>query len=53
MREPKRLIGWNGVLTIAMVVVVVLFAGMGFFGYLRYGREVMGSITLNLPKDEM
>ncbi|XP_034238168.1 proton-coupled amino acid transporter-like protein CG1139 isoform X2 [Thrips palmi] len=53
MREPKRLIGWNGVLTIAMVVVVVLFAGMGFFGYLRYGEDVKGSITLNLPAEEI
>lgn len=53
MRNPKRLVGWTGVLTIAMVVVVILFTGMGFFGYLRYGDAVEGSITLNLPKNEM
>ncbi|XP_026291061.1 proton-coupled amino acid transporter-like protein pathetic isoform X1 [Frankliniella occidentalis] len=54
MRNPKRLIGWNGVLTIAMVVVVTLFALMGLFGYLRYGPLVEnGSITLNLPGGEI
>ncbi|KAK3931407.1 Proton-coupled amino acid transporter-like protein pathetic [Frankliniella fusca] len=54
MRNPTRLVGWNGVLTIAMVVVVILFALMGFFGYLRYGEKVqLGSLTLNLPADEI
>ena len=33
----------------------LLFTAIGFFGYLRYGEEVMefGSITLNLPNSPM
>lgn len=53
MREPKKLLGWTGVLNVAMVVVVILFAGMGFFGYLCYGEKVEGSVTLNLPPEEI
>ena len=45
--------GWNGVLNIAMTVVTCLLIAVGFFGYLKYGENVMGSITLNLPGDEL
>lgn len=37
----------------AMIIIVVLYVGMGLFGYLRFGSDVLGSITLNLPKNEM
>jgi len=30
-----------------------LYVGMGLFGYLNYGAEAAGSITLNLPPQEM
>lgn len=54
MRNPRQLVGAKGVLTIAMTIVVILFAAMGFLGYLRYGDAVeLGSITLNLPADEL
>jgi solute carrier family 36 (proton-coupled amino acid transporter) len=36
-----------------MIIIVVLYVGMGLFGYLRFGSDVLGSITLNLPKNEM
>lgn len=38
---------------LAMCIIVVLYVGMGLFGYLRYGDSVLGSITLNLPNNEM
>lgn len=36
-----------------MVIIVVLYVAMGLFGYLRYGHEALGTITLNLPKNDM
>lgn len=36
-----------------MIFIVFLYVGMGLFGYLRYGSDVKGSITLNLPQDDM
>ena len=45
--------GWNGVLNTSMILVSCLYIGVGFFGYLKYGDTVAGSITLNLPVDEL
>ncbi|XP_045534496.1 proton-coupled amino acid transporter-like protein pathetic [Papilio machaon] len=51
MKTPEAFGGWNGVLNTGMVIVAVLYASIGFFGYLKYGNHVHGSITLNLPGD--
>ncbi|RXG62185.1 Proton-coupled amino acid transporter-like protein [Armadillidium vulgare] len=53
MRNPDRFPGWNGVLNSGMTLVLCLYVGIGFYGYLRYGDFVLGSITLNLPGDEV
>lgn len=34
-----------------MVIVALLYTAVGFFGYLKYGENVLGSITLNLGTD--
>ena len=52
MRTPHDLRGWNGVLNTAMVIVTSLYIAVGFFGYLKYGEDVQGSITLNLPVEQ-
>lgn len=49
MKTPEAFGGWNGVLNTGMVIVAALYTGIGFFGYLKYGDRVRGSITLNLP----
>ncbi|KAJ2950819.1 hypothetical protein O0L34_g9090 [Tuta absoluta] len=51
MKNPQRFLGCPGVLNVAMVIVISLYAVFGFFGYLQYGEDVKGSITLNLPQD--
>ncbi|XP_013187317.1 proton-coupled amino acid transporter-like protein pathetic [Amyelois transitella] len=51
MKNPEAFGGWTGVLNTGMVIVAVLYTGIGFFGYLKYGEHVLGSITLNLPND--
>lgn len=42
-----------GVMNIGMVFVTVVFVTFGFFGYLKWGNETAGSLTLNLPQDAM
>ncbi|XP_065368522.1 proton-coupled amino acid transporter-like protein CG1139 [Calliphora vicina] len=49
MKKPQQFLGCPGVLNTAMITVVSLYAIIGFFGYIRFGKEVRGSITLNLP----
>lgn len=53
MKTPKAFGGTFGVLNKAMVAIVFLYVGMGFFGYLNYGDKTEGSITLNLPPEDM
>ena len=53
MKTPDSFPGPTGVLATGMYIVMIVFAALGFFGYLRYGDAVQGSITLNLPGDEM
>ncbi|XP_055705064.1 proton-coupled amino acid transporter-like protein CG1139 isoform X1 [Phlebotomus papatasi] len=49
MGNPEDLGGWTGVLNTGMVIVACLYTAVGFFGYLKYGDKVSGSITLDLP----
>lgn len=53
MRTPKSFGGSTGVLNRSMIFIVFLYVGMGFFGYLKYGSSIKGSITLNLPQHEL
>ena len=51
MKRRQDFGGWTGVLTTGMVIVVVMFMTLGFYGYLVYQDDVEGTITLNLPTD--
>lgn len=53
MKTPQHFIGCPGVLNTGMAFVVLLYATVGFLGYLQYGAETKGSITLNLPVDHL
>lgn len=53
MKKPENFRSTFGVLNCGMTVVATLFASCGFIGYLKYGNNVMGSLTLNLPKENM
>jgi proton-coupled amino acid transporter len=52
MRKPQQFLGYPSVLLIAMLVVTVMYAVIGFLGYVRFGDDIQGSITLNLPTNE-
>ncbi|KAK5639774.1 hypothetical protein RI129_010585 [Pyrocoelia pectoralis] len=48
MKTPQSFGGTFGVLNASLSVVLTLYLGMGLLGYLAYGHNVQGSITLNL-----
>ncbi|XP_050681629.1 proton-coupled amino acid transporter-like protein pathetic [Leptidea sinapis] len=52
MANPEHFLGCPSVLTVTMSSVAILYGIVGLFGYMKYGDEVLGSITLNLPPDE-
>ena len=52
MKDKKAFLGNVGVLNLGLVIVIALDNATGFYGYLKYGEETRGSITLNLPNDQ-
>lgn len=51
MKTPRSFGGPCGVLNIGMVSIVLIYIGMGLFGYLAFGDQVLGSITFNIGND--
>jgi proton-coupled amino acid transporter len=52
MQEPQKYLGFFGVLNVTSYVLATFYSLIGFFSYLRYGDDIEGSVTLNLPMDE-
>lgn len=53
MKKPEQFTKRFGVLNVGMTIVTSLLLVMGFIGYLKYGDEVAGSLTLNLSEGDM
>ncbi|XP_054733993.1 proton-coupled amino acid transporter-like protein CG1139 [Anastrepha obliqua] len=53
MEKPKNFVKPFGILNIGITIVLVLYALLGFFGYWKYGEEALGSVTLNIPQQEV
>jgi len=51
MKTPQAFLPWNGVLNTAMIITCCFYISLGFYGYLKYGNDCLGSITLNLPSN--
>ncbi|RZF49310.1 hypothetical protein LSTR_LSTR006724 [Laodelphax striatellus] len=52
MKSPKHYTGVYGIVNIAMIPATILYTVFGFCGYLKYGDDVKGSATINLPVGE-
>ncbi|XP_026331897.1 proton-coupled amino acid transporter-like protein CG1139 [Hyposmocoma kahamanoa] len=50
MRKPETFQKPLGVLNVGMVFVGSIFISVGFLGYLKWGEDVAGSLTLNMPR---
>ncbi|XGW13060.1 hypothetical protein V3C99_013587 [Haemonchus contortus] len=48
MRHPEKMLGFFGVITTSVAFVGVLYAAVAILGYITYGSDLHGSITLNL-----
>uniref|UniRef100_A0A1B6LHE4 Amino acid transporter transmembrane domain-containing protein n=1 Tax=Graphocephala atropunctata TaxID=36148 RepID=A0A1B6LHE4_9HEMI len=51
MHYPAHFLGCPGTLTVGMTVVAFAYFFVGSIGYIRFGDEVQGLVTLNLPQD--
>jgi proton-coupled amino acid transporter len=53
MKHPHHFLGCApGILNIAMISIISLYTIIGFFGFVRFGYDIKGSITLNLDPME-
>jgi len=53
MKSPRHFLGLGGVLNQGMAGVTLIYILLGFLGYVKYGEDTEGSITLNLPTHEI
>lgn len=53
MSTPRAFVQPCGILNWGMCIVLGLYVFLGFFGYWKYGKEAKGSVTLNIPEEEV
>lgn len=53
MEYPEDMMGCNGVLVTGSVVITLIYAALGFFGFLAYGMKIKATVTLNLPEEPL
>lgn len=53
MRNPHDYARNSGVIHIGMVITTIIYALIGFMGYVRYGEDIQPSIALNFPGNEV
>ncbi|XP_014243772.1 proton-coupled amino acid transporter-like protein CG1139 [Cimex lectularius] len=53
MKNPKAFGGYFGVLNQGMGLVTFMYMFVGFVGYVKYGDKARGSVSLNIPNNEI
>ncbi|KAL7078384.1 hypothetical protein ACQ4LE_002434 [Meloidogyne hapla] len=53
LKKPSQMVGPFGILSVGIAVVSIVLALSGFLGLIAFGENVRGSITLNMPKDNI
>ncbi|KHJ93434.1 transmembrane amino acid transporter protein, partial [Oesophagostomum dentatum] len=53
MRKPQHMLGLLGVISTSVGFVSILYTVTGFLGYITYGDQLKGSITLNLTNSPL
>ncbi|KAL3093350.1 hypothetical protein niasHS_005864 [Heterodera schachtii] len=53
LKKPSEMVGFFGILSVGMTVVTAVYSASGVLGYITYGSQVKGSITQNLPQNEI
>lgn len=53
MSTPRAFVQPCGIMNWGMCIVLSLYVFLGFFGYWKYGNEAKGSVTLNIPEEEV
>lgn len=46
MKDPRK---FPVILYVGMAIITALYISLGCLGYLQFGADIQGSITLNLP----
>ncbi|KAF7635812.1 Aa_trans domain-containing protein [Meloidogyne graminicola] len=53
LKKPSQMVGIFGILSIGLFFVSLVLAMSGFLGFIAFGQNVRGSITLNLPQNNI
>lgn len=53
MRKPYDYARRSGVIHIGMAIATLIYAIIGFMGYVRFGEDIQPSIALNFPGNEV
>ncbi|KXJ67981.1 hypothetical protein RP20_CCG006907 [Aedes albopictus] len=53
MKQPQHFLQTFGVANFAICFITIMYNIVGFFGYATYGEITKGSVTLNLPNEEL
>ena len=53
IRDPHQFHKPVGVLNVGLVIIIAFYFSIGFFGFVRYGMKVQGTITVNLPAEPL